>query len=851
MFGFFFGSRAGDKSAKRGRKAPASQAQSQVDYAVVRQLGCKGCPLLSDSLNNPKMEPTGPANAPIYILGEAPGKNEDEEGRQFIGKTGQLLRQELGEAFQGRLKFRYNNCCRCRPPNNRTPTIVEQERCRNSVTADIEACKPEVVIGVGAVALRWATNETTISYWHGRMMPVKIGNHECWFYPITHPSFVQRAGDDSGWLEAFQHNLYDLANVMASGELSTPHVVTKAEMAEGIQYARGSDGLSKLMRQLTLWSKSKSVVAVDIETSCLRPYDLAVPRHGWLSAAFSDGYCTWAVPICCRGAGWSPDEQATLFEAILGFLRGPAIKVAHSLPFELEWLTSIYGHNPPWRRAGWGDTMVQAYILDERREGLSLDFLTKQRFGFRLKGISNVDRGNLASLRVDKLLSYNAYDAKYEALLYHIQKRWLGYYDLWDVYKFQLERVMTLVKTQQVGLPVDFEAVQDFSEQLGKKITNYMTRVQDSDEAKLYARRCGKPLSPMSAPQLTVLFRDILKRPEGVRESNTTGYSVDDSVLSRIDLPISSDVLSLRRYKKLKSTYIDSMGRTGGLVYPDGRLHAKFNDLFTRTGRLSSDDPNMQNFPSRQDGWVRGIVIPPKGCIIASFDYGQIEYRVLGIVADDKYIQKTLRERYDVHMDWAERVAKADPRVYRAFNKDIKKLRKEIKNTWVFPAFYGAHSDYIARMLNMNVRAARELFEEFWEEFNGVHAWQRRLVRFYKENGYVECMTGRRRRAPMSHNMLYNTPVQGTASDIVIDAMCRLSMRAEEEDEPALQPVINIHDDITLFLPKPKQDELVSEISNIMLHDSFDWVNVPLSVEVKVGDTWADMTAVGTYFSDD
>jgi DNA polymerase-1 len=296
---------------------------------------------------------------------------------------------------------------------------------------------------------------------------------------------------------------------------------------------------------------------------------------------------------------------------------------------------------------------------------------------------------------------------------------------------------------------------------------------------------------------------------------------------------------------------VDKFGRTGGVVYPDGRIHTKFNDLFTTTGRLSSDDPNMQNFPKRKDAWIRALVVPPKGCVMVSSDYGQIEYRVIGIAANDKYIQQTLRDRYDVHMDWAERVAKADPRVYKAFNKDIKKLRSEIKNTWVFPAFYGAHADYIARMLNMDIRAARDLFEVFWEEFAGVHAWQRKLLKQYERTGYVSCLTGRRRRAPMSKNMIYNSPIQGSASDIVVDAMCRLSLRAERDDEPALTPVLNIHDDITFCVPKKREGELIPIIVDEMLHPSFDWVTVPISVEVSSGPNWADMKAIGTYFSDE
>ena len=155
-------------------------------------MGCQGCTLMSDQLTTPQMKPTGSKHPTIYTIGEAPGADEDSEGRQFVGKSGKILRKELETVFEDTKSFRWNNTCRCRPPSNRTPEIVEREHCRNSVTEDIEATKPKVVLGVGAVALQWATGEASIAKWHGRMMPVKVGNHVCWFYLILHPAFVMR-----------------------------------------------------------------------------------------------------------------------------------------------------------------------------------------------------------------------------------------------------------------------------------------------------------------------------------------------------------------------------------------------------------------------------------------------------------------------------------------------------------------------------------------------------------------------------------------------------------------------------------------------------------------------------------
>ena len=843
------------KSASTGVRRRRAKAAVEVDYSRLQQLGCKGCPLLSDDLQHPKMKPTGSKKPTIYIVGEAPGADEDNEGVQFIGSSGKYLREAMQEALDGeKVNTRWNNCCRCRPPNNRTPIREEWERCRTSVEADIEKTKPDIVVGVGGVALEWAIGEPSITKWCGRLTPIKIGKHACWFYPIMHPSYVKRTDPDKGVVIAFQQDLRKLGDLLLVEDtrLGPPTLVLPADLQVGVKYATDVKNLKRLERRLLSWSQEKAAVAFDIETTGLRPFDvLDDTKKGLLSIAFSDGKETWTLPVNCKGTPWTPDQLNLVFKLIYDFLRSSCIKVAHNLPFELEWLTLIFGHNPPWRRKGWGDTMTQAYVLDERKNSLALDFLCLQRFGFRLKQVSDVDRSQLMALSMERLLSYNALDAKYTARLYGVQKADIKQQGLFGIYREHIRRIFTLVKAQQVGLLVDFDCVDRFDTDLGGNIESCLQKISKTEEAALYKKKTGKELSPTSPAQLKVLFCDLLGRQEGKSTKNKSGYSVDEEALSRIDLPIARYILDLRNKSKLRSTYCDGFRRAGKSVHLDGRIHTKFNDLFTVTGRLSSDSPNLQNFPKRKDAWIRAIVVPPKGHVILSADYGQLEYRIIGVAANDAYVKKTLLNRYDVHLDWAERVAKADSKVYRRHEKDIKKLRSAVKNQLVFPAFYGAHSDYIARMLGMNIQACRDLFDEFWDEFAGVRRWQKKSLAAFKRDGYISCLTGRRRRAPMTKNEALNTSIQGTASDVVVDGMNRLSVLAEKADEPALQPVINIHDDLTFYLPRRRQDELCEIITEEMLSSSYKWLDVPLSVEVTIGKNWADMNKVGTFFSDD
>src|SRR5262249_24680858 len=158
-----------------------------------------------------------------------------------------------------------------------------------------------------------------------------------------------------------------------------------------------------------------------------------------------------------------------------------------------------------------------------------------------------------------------------------------------------------------------------------------------------------------------------------------------------------------------------------------------------------------------------------------AFDYGQIEARVIAMFTKDKSFCKALWDRYDVHGAWAERIATDYPariggRKMLTDQKAMKDFRTDIKNQWTFPLFFGAKLSSVAEYLSRPETVLRPHYDDFWEEFEGVYRWQKELLNFYRQHGYVEALTGRRRRGPMSPNQVYNTPVQATAGEIVFDA---------------------------------------------------------------------------------
>lgn len=250
-----------------------------------------------------------------------------------------------------------------------------------------------------------------------------------------------------------------------------------------------------------------------------------------------------------------------------------------------------------------------------------------------------------------------------------------------------------------------------------------------------------------------------------------------------------------------------------------------------------------------------------EGAWLVSIDFGQIEARVLCMFSRDKVYSQALFDDYDVHLFWAEQVVNAYPQVvglsrrgsWKALDdKGRKKFRSKIKNSLVFPWFYLASSKSVAKALGIPDKVMQELYSEFWGYFAGVKQWQEGVISKYQKEGYVETLTGRRRYYPLNYTKLANTPVQGTASDIVVGAGNRLARMAYERDKPQLNFRLNIHDDLTFVLPDKTLEEDIEMIVEVMVDPSpYEWCNVPLTAEVAVGRNWYNQDPVHTFDSRD
>lgn len=868
------------------------------DIRIYRQLGCDACPLAKLRNRNPRMEPTGSDEPTIYVLGGAPNYEDDVRGRQFTGESGEVLRKIFRDIIGLDYKhiIRFNNIVRTRcheGGEDKAPPWEAIEACRPSIIADIEETKPKAIFGFGNLPLEWIADISGIYAWRGRYMAVRVGNHVCWYFPMIHPDDVQNAGvrifhddDAASDEESFLNEDHRILRLDIQHawkrlqELGTPFIHTPDYARQGVEILDFYDekGLTIIENKLKHFGQ-QLVVGIDYETTALRPYN---SNAMLLSAAVSDGQSAFAFPFDHPSAEWTRKHKERLRELWRDFLKTTkAIKAVHNLQFEQEWTVYHFG----WELAHAGDwhcTQVQASIIDHRYKGsepspLSLDFLVRQHFGLNLKAMSNVDRSNLIRTPLPIVLEYNALDAKYHALLYKRQHSIIMKENLTMAYKFARRRVPAIVLAQIKGVPVSQKRAEKLYEKYSTRIHELEDSIANDKTVKKFETKYKQTFNPSSNADCVKLFYTMLGRKEcevydkkkknvkpwlgGVDgKTKVNKISCDKEVLTQLEHPLADKILALRKPQKLLSTYVLPLmkGTDESKIYDDGKLHPIFNHTFTDTGRLSCEEPNMQNFPKRSDESkeVRCIIKPPKGHVVLSIDYGQIEARVIAMYTRDKRFCQALWERYDVHGEWAERIAYAYPQRVggKAMLKDkkaMKDFRTDIKNQWTFPLFFGAQLASVSKYLHIPEDVLRPLYDAFWKEFEGVKSWQDNLIKFYEENGYVETFTGRRRYGPMNVNKVINSPVQGFTCEFVLDGMCRLS----ETGDPLLQPEIQIHDDLTwVAVPVDKVDYVAEKALEILLTPApefKDFICVPITLEMSVGEDWLNMEEIGVFSSDD
>ena len=404
---------------------------------------------------------------------------------------------------------------------------------------------------------------------------------------------------------------------------------------------------------------------------------------------------------------------------------------------------------------------------------------------------------------------------------------------LWNLYnEVELPLAKVLKEMEQAGVRVDVEMLKKAEEQLSKELANL--------EQGIYAL-VGMAFNINSPKQVGELLFDQLKLDAKAKKSKTGQYSTSEEVLLGLKgkHEVVGMILEYRELKKLISTYIAALPT---YINPEtGKIHTTYNQTVTATGRLSSSNPNLQNLPIRSERGqlIRQAVIPDNACMFLSADYSQIELRLMAHFSQDPHLVEAFRSGQDIH-------AATAAKIFGVAIEDVTKEQRRQAKTANFGIIYGISAFGLAQQLDCSRSEAKALIDGYFAAFPGVIDYIERQKELARQQGYAVTLFGRKRYLPdiLSHNATVrsfaernavNSPIQGTAADIIKMAMVTIDRRLKEEGLKA-QMIMQVHDELNFNVPENEVDKVreivVNEMQNVV------HLTVPLIADCGVGSNW-------------
>ncbi len=457
------------------------------------------------------------------------------------------------------------------------------------------------------------------------------------------------------------------------------------------------------------------------------------------------------------------------------------------------------------------DTALAAYLLEPARSGYALKDLAERYCG---AAISDGLAGEAAAI----------------AQLYTVLPEQVSKEGMEQVYRdIDFPLCPVLAEMEYAGILVDRDTLTAFEQMLSQRI---------ADCENLIYGYAGGPFNINSTKQLGTLLFETLALPHG--KKTKSGYSTNIDVLESLKdkHPIIPAIIDYRMLTKLRSTYAEGLLRVIG---SDGRIHTTFQNMVTATGRLSSTDPNLQNIPVRTElgGEIRKMFVPKSGCVLVDADYSQIELRVLSDIADDKTMQDAFRSGKDFHTVTAATVFGVPP-------EDVTPQMRRSAKAVNFGIVYGISDFSLAGDIGVSRKEARAYIDGYLGHYTGVKAYMKDVVAQAREKGYVETSYGRRRSLPElkstnfnvrsgAERMALNTPIQGTAADIIKLAMIRVRNSMQQAGLSA-RLVLQVHDELIVECPTEEAQTVMELVTQEMT--SAAQLKVPLVADAHMGNSW-------------
>ncbi|MCI5481504.1 MAG: DNA polymerase I [Lachnospiraceae bacterium] len=482
------------------------------------------------------------------------------------------------------------------------------------------------------------------------------------------------------------------------------------------------------------------------------------------------------------------------------------------------------------------DCAIAAYLLNPLKSSYPYDDMAREFFGELLPSKEELlgKRSLDAAFQVvpEQLASYGGYVCYTAYRSVPVLREKLAEEGMRQLFEeVEMPLLFTLYDMECWGIRAKAEELKVYGEQLQIRISQL--------EREIY-ELAGEEFNINSPKQLGVILFEKLKMPFG--KKTKTGYSTSADILDKLapDYPLVADILEYRQLTKLKSTYADGLSV---YIQEDGRIHSTFNQTITATGRISSTEPNLQNIPVRVElgRLIRKVFVPEDGYEFIDADYSQIELRVLAHMSGDKMLIQAYKEAQDIHRITASQV-------FHTPFEEVTDLQRRNAKAVNFGIVYGISSFGLSQGLSITRKEAAEYIEKYFETYPGVKAFLDQLVSDAKEKGYVTTMFGRRRPVPelkssnfmqrsFGERVAMNSPIQGTAADIIKIAMIRVNERMKAMHMKS-RLILQVHDELLIEAWK-EEAETVKQILNEEMHRAAD-LSVSLEIDMHEGMTWYD-----------
>ena len=468
---------------------------------------------------------------------------------------------------------------------------------------------------------------------------------------------------------------------------------------------------------------------------------------------------------------------------------------------------------------GWGSSIVwdgklAAYLLDASASKYQISELTASyRAAAAFTCADYPDAGRLADLFCKMKAEITA----------------CGEDSLYNEIEFPLAQV--LADMTRTGVLVDKDGIEQFGVKLRTELEQVLTRI--------HMETGSASFNPNSPKQLGEMLFDTMGLPHGKKTQR--GWSTDAETLESLrDYPLVEDILQYRAYQKLNSTYVEGLLKVIG---EDGRIHSTFNQTEARTGRLSSDNPNLQNIPIRTElgSQLRAYFIAKPGCVLVDADYSQIELRILAHITGDEHMQQAFLNGEDIHRSTA-------AKIYGIPQEEVTSRLRSSAKAINFGIMYGKGAYSLAKDIGVSVKEADAFLKNYLAAFPKVSGYMDKTIADAKAVGYVSTLFGRRRALPelassnfnvrsSGERMARNTPIQGTAADVIKLAMVRVWKRLRNEKMES-RLILTVHDELIVEAPQAEAEKAAQILREEM--EGCVQYAVPLSTDVHAGKNWLE-----------